>query len=199
MGNSSSNLTLGDTSIWCDYIFLDNAERKRFATLPHEYLIEQLQYTGEESLTGTNHSVKLQFNHPCKELLWVFQDEAGSVGLNANRNFTIGGSTVPMTSAKLLLNGNERFKERDADYFKVVQPYEHHTTASISRHIHLYSFALKPEELQPSGTLNFSRIDNANLQFTTNTSGGGLTLYVFAINYNILRIGSGMGGLTSSN
>jgi hypothetical protein len=96
----------------------------------------------------------------------------------------------------LQLNGNDRFAERDGSYFNYVQPYQHHTNIPDNRGINVYSFALKPEEHQPSGTLNMSRIDTAVLSMTSQVEG---TVNVFAVNYNVLRIMSGMGGLAYSN
>tara|TARA_B100001105_G_C22337950_1_gene419889 strand:+ start:51 stop:1172 length:1122 start_codon:yes stop_codon:yes gene_type:complete len=177
-------VSLGETSLYVDYIYLDTDERRRFAQTSHEYLIEQLQYTGSESISGSNHKVKLNFNHPVKELVWVVQAADDDLAYTA------------ITSAKLQLNGHDRFSERAGEYFNWVQPYQHHTS-SPREGINVYSFALKPEEHQPSGTANMSRIDNATLSLTTGT--GDHTIKVFAVNYNVLRIMSGMGGLAYSN
>ena len=96
-----------------------------------------------------------------------------------------------------MLNGNDRFAERDVTYFTHVQPYQHHTNIPGSdKHINVYSFALKPEEHQPSGTLNMSRIDTAQLQLTNGANG---EVKIYAHSYNVLRILSGMGGLAYSN
>jgi hypothetical protein len=100
--------------------------------------------------------------------------------------------------AKLLLNGHDRFSERDGSYFRLVQPYQHHTCVP-KKNIYCYSFSLKPEEHQPSGTCNFSRIDNATLQLRVSGTGTGKTAKVYATSYNVLRIMSGMGGLAYSN
>ena len=190
---------LGSSSLYIDYVYLDTAERRRFAQNSHEYLIEQLQFTGDESITGTNTKLKLAFNHPVKELIWVIQDDN-----RTNSNFTDADSAAgvnPVTKAKLQLNGHDRFSERAGDYFNYVQPYQYHTnTPEVG--INVYSFALKPEQHQPSGTLNFSRIDTAtlNLSLTSATvSGSNPIVKVFVPNYNVLRILSGMGGLAYSN
>ena len=296
--------SLQQATLFVDYIYLDTDERRRFAQVSHEYLIEQLQFTGDESVTSTNVKVKLNFNHPCKELIWVVQrddvvntvnntranqwnnytddfdtdtnwDSTGAVtaellytnvesgwssmsfpSVNANdattpevnalefpggfgpgptgdiapTNFGALTSTAqgqdhaglgplnagrnPVMRAKLQLNGHDRFQERLGSYFNLVQPYQHHTNVPATG-INVYSFALRPEEHQPSGTCNMSRIDNATLQLqltpksvgqgvsgdvsnrTTNGSSGKLRVY--ATNYNVLRIMSGMGGLAYSN
>ena len=178
--------SIASSSLWVDYIFLDTDERRRFAQLSHEYLIEQLQFTGEETVTGSSaNKVKLNFNHPVKELVWVTQA--------ASANF---GVYVPITNAKLQLNGHDRFAERAGTYFTHVQPYQHHTNIPGAVGINVYSFALKPEEHQPSGTLNMSRIDTAVLNVTT---GAATRMRVYATNYNVLRVMSGMGGLAYSN
>ena len=114
-----------------------------------------------------------------------------------------------MVDAKLQLNGHDRFSTREARYFNLVQPYQHHTNIP-NEGIYVYSFALKPEEHQPSGTANLSRIDNATFQMTfepglfngtiQNVFGGRtIKLLMYAVNYNVLRIMSGMGGLAYSN
>ena len=183
--------------LFVDYIYLDTDERRRFAQVSHEYLIEQLQFIN--SSTDTSHD--LNFNHPVKELIWT-----GGVTDTAT---TTTGPSTPVAPAsgnyKLTLNGHDRFSERDRTYFTRVQVWQHHTgvgglalteeTASnvAANNIAVYSFALNPEEHQPSGTCNFSRIDNAQLK-TPNDA-----LYIYAVNYNVLRIMSGMGGLAYSN
>jgi hypothetical protein len=110
---------------------------------------------------------------------------------------------TPTEVAKLQLNGQDRFTEREGRYFSFVQPFQHHTRTPTAPGICVYSFALKPEEHQPSGTCNFSRIDKATLQLTVsvNTVRGGRTaqVRVYAVNYNVLRVMSGMGGLAYSN
>jgi hypothetical protein len=195
-------------TLWADYVFLDTDERKRFAQLSHEYLIEQLQFTGEESITATTaKSVRLSFNHPCKELIWVTKPEDTTIWNNFSSNvyydgnagssdyLTKGAPNLTKT-AKLQLNGNDRFAERNGDYFSLVQPYQHHTNIPVNKGINVYSFALKPEEHQPSGTLNMSRIDTAQLQLVSEKAG---SVFIYAVNYNVLRILSGMGGLAYSN
>merc|ERR1711998_365006 len=235
-------------SLYVDYIFLDTDERRKMAQNPHEYLFEQLQFTGDESVGSSSNKIKLNFNHPCKELIWVVQPDAnvdycsslnggstlyktlgaqpfnytdaidalpnavhafgapdelsgsnafisggvfeaaGATDANGTNAFAglaaAGGSNVsdagtfvlaetaldlhcwgenPVVTAKLQLNGQDRFSEREGSYFDVVQPYQHHTR-NPDTGINVYSFALRPEEHQPSGTCNFSRIDNAVLQ-----------------------------------
>jgi hypothetical protein len=287
-------------SLYIDYVFLDTDERRKFAQNPHEYLIEQLQFTGDESVGSSSNKIKLNFNHPCKELIWVVQPDANvdycssleggqtlfktlgaqpfnytdaidalpnaihafggpletsgsSSFINASGLFQMGGamdsiataasasaaqwgsaapanpfdfsnpgagapsgSTVsdagtfvlaetaldlhcwgenPVVTAKLQLNGQDRFSEREGSYFDIVQPFQHHTRHPDTG-INVYSFALRPEEHQPSGTCNFSRIDNAVLQLVLSspTVSGTATakVRVYAVNYNVLRVMSGI-------
>ena len=96
-----------------------------------------------------------------------------------------------------MLNGNDRFAEREQKYFTHVQPYQHHTNIPTGGTINVYSFALKPEEHQPSGTLNMSRIDTAQLKLGGSANVTAVNIY--AHSYNVLRILSGMGGLAYSN
>jgi hypothetical protein len=227
-------------SIWVDYIFLDTDERRRFAQLSHEYLIEQLQFTGQEAVTSTTGlKTKLNFNHPCKELVWFITSDESSDSEKLNWfNYTTATNSIvdasipstpealktalmqtsinyksthttpsnPIKSAKLILNGNDRFYERPGRYFNLVQPFQHHENIPTNAGINVYSFALKPEEHQPSGTLNMSRIDTAILSLSFEDANTVTTykpsesvLYVYAVNYNVLRILSGMGGLAYSN
>ena len=356
---AAMNQSVVAASLFIDYIFLDTDERRRMATNPHEYLIEQLQHTGDESVGSSSNKIKLNFNHPCKELIWVVQKDehvdyckqykstellymalgaqpfnytdsidalppaihafgsrevvvgageaaernygtinttglfesafaititggldaerlrlpgagvapahasaavgtlagggyTGAPGVahgqwaqsgrpDANRNadydvymqgtatgagtaypgsegslltdagvFVLAETALdmhcwgenPVVTAKLQLNGQDRFSDREGNYFNYVQPWQHHTRAPDTG-INVYSFALRPEEHQPSGTCNFSRIDNAYLTvlLSGRTIMGTHTakIRVYAINYNVLRIMSGMGGLAYSN
>jgi hypothetical protein len=183
-GAKTTDPTL-DASLYVDYIYLDTDERRQFAQVQHEYLIEQLQFTGDETVATGAYKSKLALNHPCKELVWVIDKDASA---DPNSYGTI--STV-----KLQLNGQDRFSTRDGAYFNLVQPYQHHTRIPADG-VYVYSFALNPEQHQPSGTVNMSRIDNATLHIDADHAG---KLKVFAVNYNVLRIMAGMGGLAYSN
>ena len=231
--SGAGTVALGSSgvSFWVDYIYLDTDERRRFAQVSHEYLIEQVQFTGDETISyNSAFRADLSFNHPCKELIWVAQTTAQARGGGAGSQpcqfsplSDPAESETSLSVGKLQLNGHDRFTERRLEYFLRVQTYKHHThmpranrTASLyadastdlaikesnSQFIYVYSFALNPEDHQPSGTCNFSRIDNAVLSISkpwlTGSSGSGV-LKIFAVNYNVLRIMSGMGGLAYSN
>ena len=219
-GDASSSIkSIKNASLWCDYVFLDTDERKRFAQLSHEYLIEQVQLNENGLTTASEQSVPLTMNHPVKELIWTLNDDDKkehqnqwynytntssfeSTGENSITNYTTtlfgvepdGDNSI--LSASLQLNGNDRFAKRTGEYFSLVQPYQHHTNIPSNAGINVYSFAVKPEEHQPSGTLNMSRIDTARLLIKPKDTG---TLRVWGVNYNVLRILSGMGGLAYSN
>ena len=313
--NAAYQQSLVAASLYVDYVFLDSDERRRMAQKPHEYLIEQLQFTGDESVGSSSNKIKLNFNHPCKELIWVVQPDANvdycesveagkdlfkvfgaqpfnytdaidalpnaihafaGPGTAADGKFIADATTVngelkysnkfvdagagiaqttqtgagttadptegpwwsasnrnnvassamsgvsdagvfvlaetaldlhcwgenPVVTAKLQLNGQDRFSEREGTYFDLVQPYQAHTR-SPDTGINVYSFALRPEEHQPSGSCNFSRIDNATLQLVLSNATVEYTntakVRVYATNYNVLRVTSGMGGLAYSN
>ena len=200
---NATGLSLSAASLYVDYIYLDTDERRSFDQVSHEYLIEQVQFTGDESVSSLSNKIKLNFNHPCKELVWVVQrDDVFDTltGASDRFNYTDSAGANPVLIAKLQLNGHDRFSERMGRYFNLVQPYQHHTNVPKTG-INVYSFGLKPEEHQPSGTCNMSRIDNATLQLTltSETVGADAKVRVYATNYNVLRIMSGMGGLAYSN
>ena len=192
-----------DTSILVDYIYLDTDERRRFAQSSHEYLIEQVQFGGAENISSsdTTKNVELVFNHPCKALHWVFVTNTNSAqnSITGNNNFCYSSSSggALYSSLYLLFNGQQRFRTQDEDYFRLVQHLNHFNRVP-DKYIGTYSFSLKPIENQPSGTANFSKIDKATMCFTIN-SGESKLLYIYAVNYNILRIMSGMGGLGYAN
>ncbi len=212
-------------SLYVDYIYLDTDERRRFAQQSHEYLIEQLQFTGDESITSSAVKIKLNFNHPVKELIWVCQRDSfvscsrsvidtwkgqqrfnytdwwdrsvRESGYSATLQHGAAGKN-PVITAKIQLNGHDRFSEREGFYFDHVQPFQHHTNVP-SKGINVYSFGLKPEEHQPSGSCNMSRIDNATLFLTVSSNSVGCCatskVRVYAVSYNVLRVMSGMAGM----
>ena len=199
-----SGYRITEARLYADYIFLDTFERKKFAQMNHRYLIEQVQYNEKESFPAstTNRKFKLDFNLPVKSIYWVVQldktsrdNDIFNFSDTVNYNVTKGD---PITKAILQMNGSDRFDEREAKYFRLIQPFQKHTTVP-NDFIYMYSFALKPENYQPSGACNFSKIDNANLTVTFKSGLANGTIKVYALNYNILRIFSGMGGLAFSN
>jgi hypothetical protein len=198
---ADSNLTVefDRASVWADYVYLDTTERRQFAQNAHEYLIEQqqVQYNG---VRAGNNSILLNFNHPVKYMTWELNNpDKGKEGEN---------EFVAYENAKITLNGTDRFTERSRKYFSTYQVYKHWPTNAYFPDLtayfetsaivpSVYSFAISPSEHQPSGTCNFSRIDTAQLVLNGVVKGSQATIY--ATNYNVLRIMSGMGGLAYSN
>jgi hypothetical protein len=189
--------SISNASLFIDYIFLDTDERREFAQAQHEYLIEQLQFTGAESFSNSSIKTKLALNHPCKELVWVLHTQARETAKDWT-TFSNASGVDTVVDAKLQINGADRFSTRKGRYFNMVQPFQHHT-AIPSTGIYVYSFALHPEQHQPSGSVNMSRVDNATLLLSTSTSTNPFKLRVYAVNYNVLRVMSGMGGLSYSS
>ena len=200
VAGGESTASISNATLLVDYIYLDSEERKRFAQASHEYLIEQLQYTGVESgVSGTGNKFRLNFNHPCKELVWAVRKSGDTLStkfINLTDNNTLASGNNTVTDAQLQLNGHDRFAKQPGSYFQNVQVRAHHERTPANNGINVYSFALNPEEHQPSGTCNFSRIDNAQLNLNLGTAGD---VHIFATSYNVLRIMSGMGGLAYSN
>ena len=197
-----------DMRLYGDYVYLDVEERRRFVSNTHEYLIEQIQYTSPIYIPigATSISVPLEFNHPIRELLWVVQ-RSMMKSYHEYYNYSnlsileSGQRSDLMADAMIQLDGYDRFDRRDAGYFRLVQPYYHHTAVPNNLFIYNYCFALRPEELQPSGSLNASRIDSFVLQMNlvpdspTGPARGNAITRVYATNHNVLRIINGFGGL----
>jgi hypothetical protein len=192
--------------LWGDYVHLDVEERRRFVSTAHEYLIEQVQYTPPLGVPASVTSVplRLEFNHPLRELIWVIKrdimDSYHEWFNYSSLSISETGRRTDLLAAGILqLDGMDRFQERDAGYFRLVQAWQHHTVVPSDDFIYTYSFALKPEELQPSGSLNASRIDNLVLMLTMNQATtpprGNSTVRVYGLNHNVLRVVDGFGGL----
>jgi len=280
---------LNPFSVYANYVYLDTTERDSFAKKPAEYLIEQVQYINSDPVGSTNENtpsvIRMQYNHPVKELIWCYQVPAFTTSPNSLWNFSSNVSNVnvtvdpsklagslapfspahvgspalyvpapfltplyassntvvtssniqvgtlmtvqsnvlssnvfwvesglpiassntafgqevgPLHQAKIILNGTDRFVPQFGKYFNQYQPYQYHSGIPYPG-IYVYSFALKPEDLQPSGTCNFSRIDIAQIAVNLKTGMPALNQRMFAVNYNILRVQSGLGGLAFAN
>jgi hypothetical protein len=213
--------------LWGDYVYLDVEERRMFVSTSHEYLIEQVQYTPPYSLTAQQNTatISVEFNHPLKEFFFVCRrDEMvnrnewfnySNLAINevtpilvlpyVNSNAPAGRLDL-IASAKLQLDGYDRFISRLPQYFRLQQPYDHHTTTPVNSFIYNYSFALRPEDAQPTGTMNASRIDSIVWQIQMNPvlsnpmipswqQRGNTNIVVYGHNYNIFRVINGFGGL----
>jgi hypothetical protein len=209
--NASSLPTPIQAAIYVDYIYLDTEERRRMAQQSHEYLIEQTQYNEDKGISSYNNRIDLTFNHPVKELIWVVQPSQYSncnvaKAFNQTRLRPFTYDIAAVFEQWIQINGQDRMEKRYGSYFNQVQQFQHHTGHSQQPGIYSYSFALRPEEHQPSGTCNFSRIDTATIVMqmsgdlaVSQTTDHTWDVRVYAINYNILRVMSGMGGLAFSN
>lgn len=217
-------------AVYIDYIYLDTEERRRMAQQTHEYLIEQTQFNEDKGISSAQNRIDLTFNHPVKELVWVVQPHEYTDCKMAQGNRQSATRLQPFTYDReaiyeqwLQFNGQDRLDKRYGDYYNKVQPYQHHsgltaafatpsvaTSTSVdfprAKGVYSYSFALRPEEHQPSGTCNFSRIDSATIVMSLNGSetvnsdaDDTWDVRVYAVNYNVLRVMSGMGGLAYSN
>jgi hypothetical protein len=152
-----------------DYIYLDGPERKKFAQGSHEYLIEQVQVINQ-NVNSTNTQLLMDYYHPCKEIIWIAQKDSytrntdGSVKCQWNNYGTsdVTGRGNPVLFSEMTFNGYTRIDKFSGTYFNQVQPNLYHTRSPADG-INCYSFALIPEEHQPSGTCNFSRISRAML------------------------------------
>ena len=217
-----------DATLWADYVYLDQDERKKFAAQPHEYLIEQIQFTGDENVTIGSTSkaqqIRLSFNHPTKMLAWVVADPATHGKFTGGYAGASAEALAPVLNAKLMLNGHDRADVRVGAVYNKIVPYQANK-ANPDAGIYFMSFALSPCQHAPSGSLNMSRIDSSvlALSFKAASQAGNTTvtsnianvtapetttiadattlsaLRIFAVNYNVLRIMSGMGGLAYSN
>ena len=196
--------------LYGDYVYLEQDERRMFAAREHEYLITQLQIAPTQTAPPSqlNVQVPLYFNHCCTEMIWVVQ-ETRMENYKEWYNFSSGLEYIGSETSKdllaqaiLRLDGYDRFQVRPARYFRLTQPYQHHTNIPDGQFIYLYSFALRPEDEQPSGTINCSKIDNIvwnlSMDSTTTVYNGQpqeLQIFFYAVNYNILRIVGGLGGV----
>lgn len=213
--------------LWGEYVYLDTEERRMFVSTSHEYIIEQVQYTPPYAVTATQSTVTIpiEFNHPIKEFFFVCQRDQM---VNSNEwfnysNLAIGeptpayiltylNSNAPagrmdlISLGKLQLDGYDRFTARLPIYFRLQQPYEHHTSTPVNSFIYNYSFALRPEDSQPTGTMNASRIDSIVWQIEMNPilsnptipswqQRGNCRIVVYGHNYNVFRVINGFGGL----
>ena len=207
-----------DVYLYCDYIFLDSDERSLFAKSDHEYLITQVQRTnklGLDTLTTTdntkNKQFELEFNHPVKEIVWTVNTEE----LEYTHIYKNLDLTDTLENILLQMNGVDRIKKREAGFFNVIQPFQNHTCGGLieldstmyyNGGFYMYSFGLQPENYQPQGTLNFSKLNNFVINFDYKKTSSSYTsipesykFTCYGINYNILKISQGMAGIAYKN
>jgi hypothetical protein len=193
-GTGSPGLTMNSTKLYVDYIYLDNKERQIFAEKDHEYLIEQVQRN--KKAVGT---AQLDFKFPVKELIWVMKKSSFSSGTVHDGNCCFFAASGNDGTYELAIDGIKRFHSQNHRQFTRYQVWKHHsgygaTKATEKDSIAVYSFGIYPEKLQPSGTCNFSRLNNGLLEFKDITAQADVDeLRIYATNYNILRISNGIG------
>jgi len=193
-----------------DYIFLEEDERKIFTKNNLQYLITQTQVYAKSLDHNTNiEQVDFNFNHLITEIIWVIQNSnvlnlyplGGNEWFNFSskqyKNGEINGGD-PMIEGKFIIEGNDLTESKDYKYYRMVVPYQRHTSIP-NNFIYTYSFSLHPEEYQPSGTCNFSRIDSSILEVNLSNDLDKPIIQLFAVNYNILNVSEGMCGIEYSN
>jgi hypothetical protein len=213
--------SITELMLWGDYIYLDVEEKRRFVSSAHEYLIEQVQYTAALPIApgATSSILRLEFNHPIREIFWLVQRD-DMTRYHEFFNYSSLGIYEPgvrqdiLQDAVLQLDGFDRFQLRNAGYFRLVQPWQHHTVIPEDFFVYSYSFCLEPESAQPSGSMNASRMDSIALSINLVPAvvtpvrippapgtvapcppPGTLHSRVYGINHNVLRIVDGFGGV----
>lgn len=180
-------------NLYVDYVYLDACERKLFAQCKHEYLVDITEYTCISDICEKNFSFNLEIWNPCKELIWIFRKDNKEYW---NYGITECGKINPMLSARMDFNGYTRIPLLDGNYFNYLQPYVHHRNAPRDG-INVYSFSLKPEEQQPTGHCNFTRITSPKFHVEMHDCfiDTSFEMRLFARTLNVLRMCSGIGSL----
>lgn len=193
------DVQITNINLMANYVFLDNNERSRYANSDHKFFITQLQMNPVVAYKANTKNIKtsLEFNHPCKELLWVFTEtisEENNDWFNFSKRVPNGDLvTELMSSCKFVIDGSERFSNNEK-YFRSVQHELHHSNIS-NKHIYIYSFSNNPEVWQPSGSLNFSKLNDSVMYFTMIDGVPSFKLYIFALTYNWFIIKKGLGAI----
>ncbi len=178
---------LDQVKLWVDYIYLEREENLNITQRPIEYLIEVTQHLQRNLVATGTKSISLPFTLPSKELMWVVRNISSSG--DKFTDFTYDGIKSMIIDVQFKFNSKNVFSTgaRTNDYFNIITPYQFHT-GNPDTGINALSFSLYPEELEPSGIINFSQIKTANINI--NTYGNGI-LDIFSISYNILKIQNG--------
>lgn len=191
-----------DGYLECNFIFLDEAERKTMALNSHEFLIQRT-YRIEDGGVLSQKTIDLNIQNPIKEIIFVAR-RSDMIKYNNWNNFTRATSSQAnnniLITAKMLWNGMDRFEEKPPEYFNYIQPWQHHSRCPRFG-IHAYSFALQPEKIQPSGSFNASTVNKIQLYVTTRQPGGDYSydFIIYGVYYNVFRIMSGSGGVVFAN
>lgn len=194
--NLPFNLHFNNAFLYVNYVYLDNDERTKFIKANNEYLIEQVQYNQEIGIKNNRIKQNLALNNCCKSHYWVAQMDylVGSGTINDIFNYTSSIDPHKQKSlikdSELILNGHRRFTKQPSKYFNLIQSYYHHKKIP-KLGISVYTFALNPEDYQPSSSINATRIDNIQMDIqlhnNINQQNPG-KIRSYTLSYNILRI-----------
>lgn len=200
----TNTLSIVNAYILTDFVYLDIDERLKFVKSNHEYLINTLMFDNDRAITNNSTKIKLGYSHPCKELIFRAQmDYLTDYNVLDNSNYCVDyfRKHEIINSVQIILNGIPRLTINAADYYHLVQPFQHHSNKP-PKGIYCYSFSINPEEHQPSGTCNLSRIDDLQINLMIDKSvsyTNQANFRVYGVCINILRIIDGQGGLAFSN
>ncbi len=183
-----------------NYIYLDNTERFNFITKSHQYLIPMVQNINDQTSYSTNISYRIPFINPNKIILWRC-----CLLSNISNNNTFNYSLYPLSNSQdsiienvqIVLNSINRQDIHNWKLYTILQNYMNNFT-SPQQGIYMYSFCLNPNEYQPSGSCNFSQIDDTYLQLTLNKKinyQNPVNIKAYSIQYNLFKIENGLGGL----
>jgi len=190
--------------LFIDYIILEEEERREYINLPNQLnILNQMQfYTYDVSAGITDSLFSLKSMHyPITEILFVVRRNDSLVAndyfnYSSVTNANIANASNPIKSVRLIFDGSDRIKTTDASVFTMLEPTKVHTNTPVNKFIHVYSFALEPEKLeQPNGLCNFSELQNPQIYLTFNSPIVASTLFIYAVNYNVLLCGNGLGML----
>lgn len=199
-----NTLSIMNAYLLVDFIYLDVDERIKFIKSNHEYLIETLLFDNDKAISNNSSKFKLGYSHPCKEFIFRARMDylsANNVLQNSNYCVDYFKTTDIITNVQLIMNGKLRLSARESNYFSKIQVFQNHSNKP-PKGIHCYSFALNPEDHQPSGTCNLSKIDDLQLSITVNNAinySNTAKIKIYAVCLNVLRIMSGQGGLAFVN
>lgn len=206
IGPDGKPISITNCQLYIDMVYLDTEERRRVSGMESEQLITQIQYLGDYIIApndpGLIKKIPLDgLNHPVKELIFIYQGwtryQRNAVTGNDHFNYQLDDQEEDaLVNVRLTLNGTERMAPRSGQYFRQVQPYQHHTRVP-TKHVYCYSFSLEPESVAVAGSCNFSRLEQASLNVTLspNIDQNGGKVKVWALSYNLLRYAQGLAGL----
>jgi len=195
-------LSLNYAYLLVDMIYLDISERIHFAKKEHTYLIDYVQFDNDKLVFHSNNKIKLGYKNSVKELIiranydYLLKGYCKESFNYTNLPYELEGNNIVKRSS-ILLNGQERVKEKTFNYFEYIQNIQNHTVYNNTG-INTYSFSLKPEDITPSGTCNFSNCDDIVINLTIDKGVSYLRpvkIKVYALTYNILKISNGLGKL----